>query len=293
MRRVARRRVGGIFFGNLQWEADTVCPRCGTESGAAWTVMTSGHSPTRNPLKRLLLRLSLRRRGMRKVAERVAEMRRRAPHFSAGGRLDLAQLLTAVPFPVYGLKGQPLGLRLVSPGWGSKNANIDHVNLGYVRGHRLRPGKAMNITQGSERPMDELRTIRSLLYNFGPEEQRKMYSYRGDFHRDWNTERLTQTPRQQATIEVNGQAVEVELVSWEEPQRVALARLTLGENHLQAASLNLSHEQLLDTLGTLVALQEDGDTLAQHQQDYDEARREMLEHHASSTSSEEEHDQHQ
>ena len=119
-----------------------------------------------------------------------------------------------------------------------------------------------------------------------------MYSYRGDFHRDWNTERLSRSPHQQASIEVNGQAVEVELVSWEEPQRVALARLTLGENHLQAASLNLSQEQLLDTLGTLVILQEDGDTLAQHQQDYAEAHQEMLKRHASSTSDEEEHDQH-
>ncbi|MCH7746176.1 MAG: hypothetical protein IIC84_08900 [Chloroflexi bacterium] len=222
----------------------------------------------------------------------MAETRARAPSFSAGGRLNLALLVAAVPFSVYGLKGQPLGLRLASPGWGSRNANISHVNLGYVSGHRLRPQKVVDITQGSERPMDELRTIEGLLHNYGPEEQRKMYSYRGDFHRDWNTERLSRSPHQQASIEVNGQAVEVDLVSWEEPQRVALARLTLGEGHLQAASLNLSHEQLLDTLGTLVILQEDGDTLAQHQQDYDEARREMLEHHASSTSGEEEHDQH-
>lgn len=269
-----------------------VCPRCGAESGTAWTTLMGGHSPTRNPLKKLFSRLSLQRRSMRKIAERVAETRARAPNFSAGGRLDLALLVAAVPFPVYGLKGQPQGLRLVSPGWGSKNANIDYVNLGYVSGHRLRPEKAVAIAQGSERPMDDLRAIESLLHNYGPEEQRKMYSYRGDFHRDWNTERLSKAPHQQATIEVNGQALEVELVSWEEPQRVALARLTLGENHLQAASLNLSHEQLLDTLGTLVALQEDGDTLAQHQQDYDDASQEMREHHASSTSNEEERDQH-
>ena len=208
---------------------------------------------------------------------KVAEMRKRTSYLGDDGRLDLAQLLTAVPFLVYGLKGRPLGLRFKSPGWGSKNANIDHVNLGYVSGHRLRPEKVVDITQGSERPMDELRTIESLLHNYGPEEQRKMYFYRGDFHRDWNTEHLTRTRRQQAAIEVNRQVVEVELVSWEEPQRVALARLTFGENHLQAASLNLSHEQLLDTLGTLVALQKGGDTLAQHQQDYDEARREMFE----------------
>ncbi len=270
-----------------------VCPRCGTESGTAWTTLMGGHSPTRHPLKRLLFRLSLRRRSMRKVAERVAEMREHAPRFSAGGRLDLALLVAAVPFPVYGLKGHPQGLRLASPGWGGTNANINHINLGYVSGPRLRPEKAVNVTQDFERPSEEeLTAIEQLVHNYGPEEQQKTYFYQGNFHQDWNMERVSQTPRQQATIEVNGQALEVELVSWEEPQRVALARLTLGENHLQAASLNLSHEQLLDTLGTLAVLQEDEDMLTQHQQDYDDASREMREHHASSTSDEEELDQH-
>ena len=55
--------------------------------------------------------------------------------------------------------------------------------------------------------------------------------------------------------------------------------------------LNLSREQLLDILGTLTVLQEDEDMLTQHQQDYDDASREMREHHASSTPDEEEFDQ--
>ena len=62
----------------------------------------------------------------------------------------------------------------------------------------------------------------------------------------------------------------MELASWKQPQRVALARLEPAGCPATAASLNLTHPELLLALGTLVALREDTGALGEHQQDLDE-----------------------
>ena len=144
------------------------------------------------------------------------------------GRLNLAKLLAAAPFPVYGLKGRPSGLRLRSSGWGGKGSpsTIDRVSLGYIAGHPSQPEKTVDIEQGFnvEHDYHDLNAIESLVHNYASKEGREEYFYQGDFHRDWNWERLQKTPRQRATIQVGVMNVEVQFTSWDEPQRVILAR---------------------------------------------------------------------
>ena len=81
------------------------------------------------------------------------------------------------PFPVYGLQGRPMGLRLKNPGWGGKGSPmvIDSIHLGYVAGHPSRPEKAVDITQGPavDSGMDELGAIRSLVHNYVSEERQE------------------------------------------------------------------------------------------------------------------------
>ena len=67
-----------------------------------------------------------------------------------------------------------------------------------------------------------------------------------------------------------------DLASWEEPERVILARLSLPEGDILGASLWLSEEELLTALETLVVLQRDEEVLAGRQRDYEEVSREMF-----------------
>ena len=110
---VRRERVGGLFS-RWQSAADTVCLNCGTKRGAVWAQLSgSDREAPANPLARLILRLR-RRRGNMAIRPKGHAYR------NAEGRLDLRLLLEAAPFPVRGLNGRPLGLRLRSPGWGGK-----------------------------------------------------------------------------------------------------------------------------------------------------------------------------
>ncbi len=286
---VRRTRVRGLF-GPRQWQADMVCPQCGTRSGVGWAHFKAVHPP-RNPILRVLFQLRHRRRNPRSMADlrRSPTASRQRPFIGTDGQLSLAKLVAAVPFPVYGLKGRPLGLRLRSPGWGSHGTpTIKDIHFGYVAGHPSQPDKAVHIDQGLNveddtaapdavgnlrRAMEDLSAVENIVRNYASKERREAYFYQGDFHRDWNQERLQKTPRQQAIVHVGGMDVDVQITSWDEPQRVILARLTVGGHRLLAASLNLSWEELQEAFTTLVVLQEDQETLAGHQQDVDELRR--------------------
>ena len=131
----------------------------------------------------------------------------------------------------------------------------------------------MEVTQGpaAHADIDELGAIESLVRNYAPEERREGYFYRGDIHQGRNLERVSLASRERTTILVGGMAAEIELASWLEPQRVTLGRLTLGKHLLLSASLGLSRPELLQTLATVVVLQQDEEALAQHQRGYDEA----------------------
>ena len=203
-------------------------------------------------------------------------------------RVVLARLVAAAPFPVYGLKDRPMGLRLRSPGSGFHGLEgiIDHISLGYVAGHPSHPDKAVQINQ---RPTEQysqglissdpgaahmnLSLNRGLIVNYGPRELREKDPFLGDFHRDWNVDRIENTPRQQATIPANGVDVEARFITWDTPHRVVLAYLTMGTNSLTVSALNVSWDDLRETLSSVVVLQDDQEALTSHQQDVDESSR--------------------
>ena len=279
IRRIGRRRVRGPLSPR-QWEADMVCLRCGTKSGAGWARFVASHPP-RNPFIRLLLRLRYGRRSVRMAAE----AHRRTPWINSEGRVDVAQLMAAVPFPVYGLKGRSLSLRLRSLGSGRSRRKgdpevIHRVNLGYVRGHPHSPEAAVSISQGPcmELTYDAFHEVESLLRNYAPQVQREAWRRQGNFYREWNIERVRQGLRHQTAIDVQGLSVEAEVTHWSD-QRVALARLSIRTHWLSAASLGLAREELVQVLGTLALLQQDHEVLDEHQRGHDEARAELMEHY--------------
>ena len=98
-------------------------------------------------------------------------------------------------------------------------------------------------------------------------------------YRDWNQERLQKTTGQDATIRVGGMNVDVHFTSWDMPQRVILAHMTIEMHSLMVASLNTDWVELRETLTTLVALQEDQEALVDHQQDLHEVHRQLYEFH--------------
>ncbi len=223
----------------------------------SWTTLVSQHPP-RNPFMRLLFQLRQLRHRRQYAARLTDSLRTRNRFLGNDGRPNLARLLAAASFPVYGLKGRPMGLRLKSPGWGGQGSpsTIDRVSFGYVSGHPSRLEKAVDIKQGFnvEQDYDDLNAIKSLVHNYVSEERQESYFHQGNFHQDWNQERLQKTPRQQANIQVGDTNVEAQFTIWDEPRRVILARLTLEDHPILVASLNASWVELQEALTTLVVL---------------------------------------
>ena len=276
-----RTRLRGLFD-RRQWQANMVCPRYGVRIGGGRSVTLTSRHPPRNPFMRLIFQIGQLKR-CRRHARLTDSLRTRNPFVGDDGRPDLARLLAAAPFPVYGLKGRPMGLRLKNRGGGGHGTPvvINHIDLGYVVGHPREPEKAVDLTQGPDVDggMGELTAIKSLVYYKFSEERGESCFHQRSFYRDWNEERLQNTPRHQATIQVGGINADVEFTSWDEPQRVILARLALESYSLRVASLNTSWEELQEVLTTLVVLQEDQEALADHQQDRDEVSRRLYEDH--------------
>jgi len=220
----------------------------------------------------------------RELRPRRTVPRRQGLFVDTDGRVSLAKLLDAAPFPVFGLKGKPLGLRLRSPGGGSSGTpEIREINFGYVRGAVFEPNAAIQLVQGLrlKDPGEEhspLRVIESLLRNYAPQVQRTSWIERGDFHARWNLQRIAEASYDQAEIDVGGETVLVKLAYWEE-EAVIIAQWQLRGHPLLAVSLNLSRHELAQTLGTLVVLQDDQTALAEHQAGYKEASEALRRHH--------------
>ncbi|MDE2837233.1 MAG: hypothetical protein OXL97_06955 [Chloroflexota bacterium] len=98
---------------------------------------------------------------------------------------------------------------------------------------------------------------------------------RADFYRHWNFKKIERAPRHEMHADIAGAGAAVELTSWQEPEQVTLAHIRLHDHSIRATSLNLSEEELLECLRTLVVLQESQGTLTQHQQDFDRASQEL------------------
>ena len=244
-------------------------------------MLKAGHPPS-NPLLRLLHILRSKWRSKWKPRPTVPRLQR--PFVDTDGRLKLAELVEAAPFPVFGLKGEPLGLRLRSPGWGSHSTHgIDEVTFGYVRGAVFEPNAAMELVQGLrlKDPGDEhslLSVVESLLRNYAPQVQRTSWFERGNFHARWNQQRIAEASHDQAEIHVGGETVMVKLAYWEE-EAVIIAQCQPGVHPLLAGSLNLSRHELTQALETLVVLQDDQEALAEHQAGHDEARETLRRQH--------------
>ena len=268
IKKAEKKLLRRFFSRRWQLHIDTVCSGCGMEAGSAITRYTYP-TPSRmkrslSPIQDLIRNISPRDRSLRNHT---------SEHRGPDGNMDLAKLLAAIPFESYGMKGHPLGLCLTSPGYGRTGELIDRLHFQYVTGglqswNRAPGERIVDIEQGPRGarfrdPEADLSSIRSLV-----DSDR-------NFYRDWNLKRIECSPKREATVRVNGTDAMVELASWHEPQHVTLAHMNIGDNPMRVTSLNLSEEELLQCLRTLIVLQEDESALTQHIQDYNRASQEL------------------
>ena len=270
LRRLLRR---GPFPGvHLGWSAvgdpSDFCQACGQRStgvGAAGPNSGGDGSP-----KRLLSRLS------------GSIVRRRPPFEDAEGRIDIRRLLAGAAFPVYGLVGNPLGLRLHGVVWGgSRNGRAVHrVALHYATDAASEPERAIVLSQGpgvmresiEGRLSSELNAIMSVVPSHSTEALREEYRRSGNIHRDWNLARIRDTERRRLAVGIDGASIDVELAYWWKPEQVALAHVASKGRSITAASVGMSHVELLGALKTMAPLQAHPDTLAAHQREYGQGR---------------------
>ena len=264
-----------------QWNADLACPRCGLRHGFGWAALVAYH-PSRNPLLRLLRRVAdLARSPMGKRFPRRPHSRYLRPDMT----LDLARLLGDAPFAVLGLKGHPLDLRLRSPGWSGRDGDIRQVDLGYVAGQPRAPERALHVEQGRvdsqkrSQAAESGAIIHHLVANNAPRDAEEPSRHLEELNRDWNRERVEQAARRRVPVTIEGEVVEAEIASWEEPRRVNLARITLGDRFLVAASLGMSVAELVQALESLVTLQRDFETLEEHQRGFEAVSAELRKEH--------------
>ena len=274
LNKAKKKRVRGIIRGQQNWEIDAVCSSCGTKSGGNVAVFTVG---TPGPIVRSL----------RAIQGVIASFFSRNRSIGTGvgltglngeeqtGRLepnlrrpdeciDLAQLVAAMPFKVYGMKGSPLGFHLTSFGYGTDGKVINHISFRYASGRSAVEIEQSHVVWRHREPHLELMSIWNLLGGGR------------DFHREWNLKKIESTPSEVETTRIGGKDEELELTSWHEPEQVIVAHIAMLDHSMRVTSLNLSRHELLHCLATLVDLQEYADVLAQHQEDYDRAFSELL-----------------
>ena len=260
------------YFGYARLNGDMFCRTCG-EKSVEGRAVTHSHDDTGNVLKRLLYWLKKRRLF-------VAFLTRKSRYENEEGLIDLPRLVAYAAFPVYGVKGNPLGLRLEGIGWSSteNGRTVDRVTLTYVAAGPKGAQQAIELSQHADttgvsnesRLSSELNAILSLVTSHGSEELRREYQRRGNIHRDWNLARTSRTERRRLTIEMDGASVEVELAFWWEPEPVVLAHIMRDSDSILATSIGITHVRLLSLLKTMVVLHRDPETLAGHQQEYEQ-----------------------
>ena len=186
--------------------------------------------------------------------------RQHRPHTAEVGRAGPGGLLPDTPFQVYGLKDRPLGLRLRTVSWNKRGLRsvVNAVTLGYAAGDGQQPDRKLQLEQAAgvdnrmRTPVRELKTITSLVGEYGSRGQPDSYLSRGNVLKYWNLERIYRAPRRNVVIHTDGAPVEVELVHWQEPQDVVLAHLVLGDRAVVAASVNIPPTRLLFMLKSMV-----------------------------------------
>ena len=275
--------------------ANSRCHRCGTLLGFGSTMlyrMDPGEAAQNSTdhqgiLERLRQQLGQRSSGSETFCRRcgaqsvgvtgfAASGSPRLRYEDAEGRIDIPRLFAAADSVMYGLNGRPLGLALQDLNWNSRGIRqtVGLVRIGYVGEGPAAAQRAIEVIQGitlredsnADHLLTELRAIVSIVMSHGSEEIRREYFRKGNIHRDWNTLRLGLTERRHLTIEVDRAPVEVEFAHWWTPEPVALAHLMPEGHPVMVASVGITHLQLLVALKTLVPLQRNPQTLAEHQQ---------------------------
>ena len=253
LRRMLRGPAPVGYFGYARFNGDMFCRTCG-EKSVEGRAVTHFRKDNGNVLKRLLYRLKERRL-------LVAALRRNASYETVTGLIDLSRLVADTAFPVYGLKGSPLGLRLEGIGWSGKGngRTVDRVTLTYLATGPKGAQQAIELSQHADttgvsnesRLSRELLAILSLVTSHGSEELRREYLRRGNIHRDWNLARISRAKRRRLTVEVDGAPGEVELAFWWEPEPMVLAHIMRDNDSILATSIGITHVKLLSLLKTM------------------------------------------
>ena len=121
----------GVHLHQRTDDINTFCQRCGTHS---FMEGTNPHDPiTDNFTQSLLSRL------------RWSLARRRPPFEDAGRQADLSRLLARIGFPVYGIEGGPLGMRLREVEFGRRGNGygVGRVSFFYVGVDPSMPRRAL------------------------------------------------------------------------------------------------------------------------------------------------------
>ena len=272
-----------------EWQARVRCPRCSLRNQLYWGPITDA-PVSRNRLMGmlllvahlggLLLRYAVHLSGPRRSPhEAMASTRYLRPRSGLPGAM--ARHLAAVSFPVAGLRGHPLGLRLRRPRWGRPGGR--RISLHYVAGDPRAPTRVLHLHQdrapeGGMPPSEALgdaEAIHELIRDGSPTRADRPLVHLEEVIRDWSGERVRQAPRRQVIVTIEGSPVRVQLASWEEPRQVNVARTVLGGRQVLAASLGMSAEELLRVLESLTTLQRDPESVAEHQRDLEAVAAEL------------------
>ena len=220
------------------------------------------------------------------VKEGPAPHRRGSPYQDAEGRINLGSLLADVNFSVYGFAPRPLGLSLNYLGWSGERerGRPESVRFRYLGEGPARTTMALELRQSAggvgeptlEQVYSELDAIVAIVRGHGPEELTSEYALKGNIHRDWNLGQISRADRRRINVGIDGSRAEVELAYWWNPAPVALANVIIDGQRMLAASLGLTHVQMLVLLKSMVVLQGSQETVAGHQREYEEPRRARL-----------------
>lgn len=272
IRNLQRRPVEG-FIGPRQWQADFRCKKCGAESGTGWSTLRTSRG-LGGLLRRLTYRLG--------SGTRFAAIQRSRPNrawIRQDGRVDVAIFVASAPFPVYGLKGRPVGLcpRSLGASASGDPEVLTRLHLGYTRGPQSAPAASMSVRvgrghRGSGEPFSE---VHSILWNCTTREQRARWRREGDFHREWNMEVWRRGTSTRAPLEISGVPVELDLTRWEHLD-VVMARFSIDDVQVSATSARLSPDEMLLALRSLVDLRADREAQEDHQRGHEEARAESM-----------------
>ena len=269
LRRLLRR--GPLPGVHLGWSAggdpSDYCQACGRRS--------TGHRATA-----LQSDGDRRERRLSRLSRRILGLR--APFEGREGRIDVVRLVNRARARVHGLGGNPQGLRLHGVGWGGGLGPraVRSVTLRYAARAANGTERAVVLSQGpgavhasaEGRLFSELNAIMGVVPSHSMEALRREYLRRGNIHRDWNLARIRGAEHRRLAVRMDGAPVDVELAYWWKPELVALAHVASEGRSIMAASVGMTHVELLGTLKTMVVLQAHPDILAAHKREYELGR---------------------